>query len=169
MRRVVLGAVWLLLTGCAAPLSDGGVWSRQGLQQELAISRMSEQQRAATAHDFELQVADDALNTEQARIQEAIQQCSGEQRPSQDYVRASIMIRIGDDTTRLKRVAQQALADGLLRRAATTGSREYCALARDALVSVYQGAPVEPLDQQAQTQLVESALGWTDTPPAGQP
>src|SRR5438093_13391006 len=116
MRRVVLGAVWLLLTGCAAPLSDGGVWSRQGLQQELAISRLSEQQRAATAHEFEPQVPDAALDAEQARLQAALQQCPAPRplRPLHvspaDRLRDTIRVRIGDDNARRPRGAQQALA-----------------------------------------------------------
>src|SRR5438093_8868971 len=139
MRRVVLGAVWLLLTGCAAPLSDGGVWSRQGLQQELAISRLSEQQRAATAHEFELQVADAALDAEQARLQAALQQCPAPRplRPLDvspaDRLRDTIRVRIGDDNARRQRVAQQALADWRLRVAAAQGAPEWCQRARAAL------------------------------------
>src|SRR5438874_9672771 len=110
MRRVVLGAASILLAGCAPPPSDGGLWSHQGLEQELVLSRISDQQRIATAHAFELQLADEALSAHQARLETAIQTCSAQQ-PFDTPDLDSVRIRAAEDSARQLRVAQQALAE----------------------------------------------------------
>ena len=163
MRRVVLAAASMMLAGCAAPQSDGGLWARQGLQQELVLSRLTDAQRAATAHDFELLLADQALNQEQARIEAALEQCPRQQQPASDQTRDSIRGRIADDPARQARLAQQAQADAWLQRAAASGSAEQCQQAKLALTAPPPSP--EPFDPAAQTQLAEHALGWTDTAP----
>lgn len=150
MRRLVLVAASTVLAGCAAPHSDGGLWARQALQQELALSRLAEGQRAATAHAFELQLADEALDAEQARIE----QCRP---PASSTLRDSILIRIADDPPRQLRVAQQALADAYLRQA-------QCDNARAALAGAIP-AQLRPLELTEQTELVERAFAWSDPPP----
>jgi len=163
MRRVVLVAASMMLASCAAPQSDGGLWARQGLQQELVLSRLTDAQRAAAAHEFELLLADQALNQEQARIEAALEQCPRQQQPASDQTRDSIRGRIADDSARQARLAQQAQADAWLQRAAASGSAEECQQAKLALTA--PPPPPEPFDPAAQTQLVEHALGWADTAP----
>jgi hypothetical protein len=186
--RLALAIACVLLTGCAAPPSDGGLWARTGLQQELVIGRMSDNQRAAAAHEFELRLVDDALTQEARRLEQAAQACpSSERSPlgvsQSDRVRDSMRVRIRDDPERARRVASQALADWYLRRARATGMLELCQRARDALAgslpaiaddrlqqlgqatvsrnAAYPGE-ITPGDNPSQA-LVMYALGWSDT------
>ncbi len=150
MRRLVLVAAPMMLAGCAAcaaPPSDGGLWSRQALQEELTLSRIPDSQRAQTAKAFELQLADEDLNAEQARIQ----QCQS----GTTAVPESINIRIANDPARLMRLGQLALASSLVQ----AGN---CEAARAALTGAPPAQPAAPLDPRAQAALAESALGWSD-------
>lgn len=186
--RLALAIACTLLTGCAAPPSDGGLWVRTGLQQELVIGRLSDAQRAAAAHDFELRLVDDALTQESRRLQQAAQDCPGSNREplalsSSNRVRDSIRVRAGEDSVRMANIARQALADWYLRRARATGTDELCQRARAALAgslppmsddrlnqlglatvsrnAAYPGE-ITPGDSPT-VALAEYALGWTDT------
>src|SRR5688500_4996342 len=137
MRRLVLLAAPILLVGCAAPGSDGGLWARQGLQQELTISRLTEQQRKEMAREFELRLADEALDKAEARIVAALQACRGAPEPaSPDLSLNALRIRVGDDLPRRVRLTQLAMAESLL-------AEQQCERARTALTE--SPAPLEPL------------------------
>jgi hypothetical protein len=179
MRRVLLMAASLVLAGCAAPRSDGGLWARQNVQEELALSRMTDSQREAVAHDFELRLADEVLDAEQARLEVAMQSC-----PTQvaqgDRIRDSIGIRISHDETRQARVAQQAAAESWLRQAVASSAGAQCQQAREALsgalaapsqpqnanvatVTRFVAYPGDVTEGDPQTLLVVYALQWTDS------
>lgn len=178
MRRAALTAALIMLAGCAAPPSDGGVWSRQGQQQELAISRLSNEQRAAAAHVFELRLADEALSAMQARLEDALPACPDARLRSStvsvfDEVRDRVRVRIGDDPTRVARVQQLALADESLRlgqcdqaRAALAGElspAEPASAPPAVTVTRSPGYPGDITEGDPTQLLVEYALGWTDT------
>src|SRR5262249_41017916 len=112
----------LLLVGCSGPASNGGLWAQQNLQQELALARLSDAQRAATARAFEVGVVDAALSQERARLEGLLDDCPGVQRQplsvsTGDRTRDGIRIQSGNDATRVSTVALLALADWRLRRA----------------------------------------------------
>jgi hypothetical protein len=186
--RLGLAIGCVVLAGCTAPPSDGGLWARTGLQQELVIGRMSDEQRSAAAHAQELRLADETLSAEDQRLQAALQACPGSVRvplavSPAARLRDSMRVRVGDDAERLTGVARQALGDWYLRRAAATGAAEHCARARQALdgrigagstaspaqlgQAIVSRNPAYPGDttpaDQPITTLVEFALGWTDT------
>jgi hypothetical protein len=138
--RLFLALVGLLLAGCVGPHSTGGLWAQQNLEQEAAVFRLTDAQRADQAHVFELGLADESLAAEQARIRGELQQtCPGSTRqpltPSPgDKVRDTIRVRVQDDPARIAAVAQVALADWRLRRARATGESRFCDDARAALM-----------------------------------
>src|SRR5207302_922193 len=68
MRRVLPGLAGLLLLACAGPRASGALWAldEARLEGDL-IYRQTEQQRAATARSFQLQVADESLAPESER------------------------------------------------------------------------------------------------------
>lgn len=107
----------VVLVGCAAPRSNGGLWALQNAQEDGPIFAMSDQARAAEAQAFELELADAALASERTRVQVCR---SGERQPPGmsvgDKVRDGIRLRIGDDPARLGQLAQIALADWYGRR-----------------------------------------------------
>jgi hypothetical protein len=136
MRRLgILASAWLVLAGCAAPQSDGGLWARQGLQQELALSRISESRRAAQAHAYELTLADEQIAAQGQRLQQELRDCPGANRvPLQvspaASIRDALRLRVGEDEPRRAVLAQQALIDWYLRRARATGNADLCDKAR---------------------------------------
>jgi hypothetical protein len=136
MRQRALAAVVLMLSAsvsaiasCAAPPSDGGLWSRQAQEQEIAMSRLTEDQRQATAQAFELRVADEALDQQQLTLQSALERCPG----ATPTIDTNISRHIAADAVRQARLAQQAQVVAYLQQAATTGSGEACQQARTAL------------------------------------
>jgi len=146
---VALGC--LLLVSCTGSHSSGGLWAQQNLEQETAMFRLSDAQRADRAHAFELELADETLATERARIESSLQACPGSDRQplglsSGDRPRDSVRIRAQDDPGRLASLAQIALADWRLRRGRATGDARFCDEARQALVgTVSAGAAAEVL------------------------
>jgi hypothetical protein len=130
----------LLVVGCAGPHSTGALWAQQDVEQETAMFKLGDAQRAAQARAFELALADRDLAAEQARIDTALADCPGSARTplalsSGDRVRDTIRLRAEGDATRLGSVAQIALADWRLRRAQATGEPGWCDAARQALNS----------------------------------
>jgi hypothetical protein len=147
MRLSVAVACLLLAAGCVGPHASGGLWSLQNLEQELALSRLSDEQRMARARAVELALADEAVAAEWARIDAALLNCPGATRQvlavsPGDRVRDAVRLRIQDDQTRLSAVAQVALADWRVRRARATGEARFCDAAQAALASTTpQAAP----------------------------
>jgi len=192
--RLGLAIGCVVLAACAAPPSDGGLWARTAVQQELAIGRVSDDERVAAAHAQELRIADETLSSEEQRLQTALQGCPGPRTPlavsQASTLRDSVRVRVGDDAARSARVAQQALGDWYLRRAAATGAVEQCGRARQAMDGTLRaGSEAAVLTQLGQSvvsrhlaypgdttsgdapiaALVEYALGWTDTVAAPAP
>lgn len=142
MRRLPLIACAILMTvGCAGPHSTGALWAQQNLEQEAAFFRQSDAQRIARAANFEQTVADSLLASERGRLEMDLSACPGPSQPlgvSQgDKLRDEIRLHAKGDPTRLGAVAQVALADWRLRRAAATSNASFCGAARSAL----QGEP----------------------------
>jgi hypothetical protein len=166
MRLVALGAAFIMLAGCAAPPSDGGLWSRQLVQQELAISRLSNQQRDQAAHEFELRLADEDL----ASLEQAGRLCEGRATAS-GVVLDGVGIRVGHDPARQARVARLAFAVDLLRQGQCQQARAALDGALSApvqttattIVTRSPAYPGNPVEGDPVTLLVEYALGWTDT------
>jgi hypothetical protein len=135
---VALGC--LLLVGCAGPHSTGALWAQQNLEQEAAMYRLSDAQRADRAQAFEHSLADETLAVERARIEAGLQDCPGPDTDRQPLVvsigdrsRDTARIQAQDDPARLSSIAQVALADWSLRRARATGEAHFCDDARQAL------------------------------------
>ncbi|MBV9172850.1 MAG: hypothetical protein JOZ81_22510 [Chloroflexi bacterium] len=131
-----------LSVGCAPSPSSGGLWSQQELRQELVMFRFSNAQRADGARAYQLGVADQQLASERARLQDLATNCPG---PSQalevstgDRVRDGIRIQAQGDAARLASIAQLAMADWQLRRAASTGDAGFCEAARASLAGQKQ-------------------------------
>jgi hypothetical protein len=137
---VAVSACLLVLVGCAGPHSTGALWAQQNLEQEAALFRLSDAQRADQAHGFGLGLADEGLRAERARLEAGLQACpDGAREPltlsAADRVRDAIRVRAAGDSARLTMVAQMALADWRLRRARATGESRLCDLARAALAA----------------------------------
>jgi hypothetical protein len=140
---VALGC--LLVVGCAGPHSTGALWAQQNLEQETAVYRLTDAQRADQAHAFELGLAGELLAAERARVESSLQACPGSERQPLgvsvgDRPRDSVRIRAQDDPTRLASLAQVALADWRVRRGRATGDGRFCDAARQVLA----GAGVSP-------------------------
>jgi hypothetical protein len=136
--RLSVAVACLLLAGCVGPHSSGGLWSLQNLEQELAVSRLTDEQRIARGRAVEVALADEAVAAEWARIDAALLNCPGDTRQALtvspgDRVRDAVRLRIQDDQTRLAAVAQVALADWRVRRARATGDARFCDTAGAAL------------------------------------
>jgi hypothetical protein len=91
-------------------------------------------------------LANESLAAERARVEAALQDCSGGARqPWQlsagDRVRDAIRLRLGDDLQAQAGVAQVALADWRVRRARATGEVRFCDEARQALTTSSGVAP----------------------------
>ncbi|MDQ6669610.1 MAG: hypothetical protein M3069_02410 [Chloroflexota bacterium] len=133
---VALGC--LVLAGCAGPHTTGALWAQQNLEQETAMFRLSEAQRAEIAHAFELGLADETLSAERARIESSLQACPSPDPQALgvstgDRPRDSVRLRAQGDRARLASLAQVALADWRVRRAGATGDARFCDDARQAL------------------------------------
>jgi hypothetical protein len=133
---VALGC--LLLVGCTGPHSTGALWAQQDLDQETAMFRLTDAQRADRTQAFELGLADETLVAERERIASNLHDCPGAERQPLglsigDRPRDSVRIRAQDDPVRLSSVAQIALADWRFRRALATGEASFCDDARQAL------------------------------------
>jgi hypothetical protein len=135
--RLLALASLTLTVGCAPAPSNGGLWAQQELQQELAMFRLSDAQRADGARAYELTVADTQLAAEQARLNGLLAGCPGPPQPlglsEGDRVRDGIRIQAQGDASHLAAVAQLALADWQLRRGAATGDSQFCDRARQTL------------------------------------
>lgn len=147
--RLSLALGCLLLVGCVGPHSSGALWAQQNLDNELAMSRQSDAQRAAQSHAYELTLADESLAAERARIDAALQDCPGLTRQALevstgDRVRDAVRLRSADDAQRQTAVAQLALADWRLRRARATAETHFCDEARQALTGFAGGEPGAP-------------------------
>jgi hypothetical protein len=146
MRLRVGLACALLVTGCTGPHSTGALWAQQDVEQETAMFRIGDAQRAAQVQAFELGLADRALAAERARVEAGLADCPGSTRQplaisSGDRVRDGIRVRAENDPTRLASVAQIALADWRLRRAQATGDARRCDDARQTLDGQALAAP----------------------------
>jgi hypothetical protein len=133
---VALGC--LLLVGCAGPHTTGALWAQQILEREAALFPLSDAQRAERVRQYELELADEALRAEHARVAAGLQDCPGSAREplavsAGDRVRDTVRVRAQGDSGRLAQVAHIALADWRLRRARATGEARFCEEARAAL------------------------------------
>jgi hypothetical protein len=134
--RLTLGLL-VLVTGCAAPHSNGAAWAQQNLDAERVMFQLGDAQRAQLAQNFELSLADEGLASERQRIASALQACPGPAEPFQlsasNQLRDGMRIQAQSDPARMAQISNLALADWFLRRAAATGNAQFCASARDAL------------------------------------
>jgi len=162
MRRWLLGVGWVLVAGCSGPAAGGGgLWAQQHLQAELARFRLTDAQRAETARQFELGVADEQLAHERARLAGVQADCPGPVRQplglsAADRLRDGIRLQVAGDQARLASLAHLALADWWLRRAAETGDSALCEPARAALAG--QPTPTTPTTPTAAAPLAEDPL-----------
>ena len=137
MRRALSISVLVLSLGCAAPRTSGALWAldEAHLEEEM-VYRRPDAQRAAQARQFELEVADQVLAADQARLQGLLASCP---EPRADRLEVSPSARARDgvrarqDPARSARAGQLAAADWYLRRAVTTGEAALCQRARQAL------------------------------------
>ena len=86
MRRLLTTFVLLasgscLSVACAGPHSTGALWAQQNLEQERTMFQLSDAQRTSVAQAFELSLADQSLQGEQARITAELQNCPGPRQP----------------------------------------------------------------------------------------
>src|SRR5438445_10136383 len=98
----------LLVAGCTGLHSTGALWVQQNLEQEAALFKLSDAQRADQAHIFEQALADEALASERSRLEHKLATCPGARQPlgvsPGDQVRDVIRIRAQADTARLEGV-----------------------------------------------------------------
>jgi hypothetical protein len=141
-RALVLGC--LLLAGCAGPHSTGALWAQQNIEQESALFRVGDEERAAQTRAFEVRLAQESLSGERARVIAGLQVCPGDVRPlglsSGDQVRDTIRVQAERDPQTMAAVSQVALADWYLRRGGATGEAGLCERGRRALESSPSGA-----------------------------
>jgi hypothetical protein len=158
----------LLVVGCVGPHSSGALWAQQDVEQETAMFKLGDAQRAAQAEAFELALADRDLAAERARIVAGLADCPGSARTpltisSGDRVRDTIRVRAEADAARMGSLAQIALADWRLRRAQASGEARWCDAARQALTS-----PVaEPAQSDVLTELGDAVVSRES--PSGAP
>src|SRR5438067_13573522 len=90
--------------GCAGPHSTGGLWAQQNLEQEAALFRLTDAQRAEQAHAVDLSLADQALASERARLAAELVNCPGPRQAlsvsTGDRTRDGIRIRVEGDSQR---------------------------------------------------------------------
>src|SRR6266851_5445152 len=113
MLLVVSVSCLLVMVGCVGPHSTGALWAQQNLENELVNGRLTDAERAARMHAYELTLADEAVAAEYARLGLALQDCPGAARQALelsagDRIRDSIRLRVGDDPSRQVAVAQLA-------------------------------------------------------------
>lgn len=153
MRLATVLLACLVLSGCAEPQSDGSspgaLWALQRFEQERAVFRMTEAERAAVAHTFERSVADATLDGERTRLEGSLLDCPGASREAFslslfDRVRDGARVQAVDDEGRLGTLARLSLADWYLRRARSVGQSSYCDTARGALAGSLQSVPRSP-------------------------
>jgi hypothetical protein len=141
MRRLTPLCLCALLmgVGCVGPHTSGAAWAIQNQDDEIAYFRLSDATRQSSTRAYELGLADEALGNERQRLDAALGACPGprESAPysSGDTVRDAIRLRARGDTQRLAQVAQLALVDWYVRRAATSGDEQFCQSAEAALTS----------------------------------
>jgi len=186
--RQIAAVCGLLLVACTGPHTTGGLWAEQNLEQEAAIFRTSEEQRAQQAHALEVALADETLALEQARVRGELEACPTSIRQpwalsAGNRVRDTIRIRVYDDPARIAALAQVALADWRVRRARATGERHFCGEASAALAGqLGERAALRVLDELGPATVVRNdarssltrtkrepmvdlslyAVGWTD-------
>jgi hypothetical protein len=184
-----------LITGCAAPRSSGAVWAKQNLEAERAMFQLGDAGRAKLAQDFLFSLVDEELTAERKGLNTALESCPGQFQALQlspgDRPRDSMRIRAQNDPARLAEVANLALADWYVRRAATTSDASLCARAQNALDGaasvpqpdsrdLLQGVPVATVTRdgsnsdtvpttQPLVTLSNYALGYLDTVQAAAP
>jgi hypothetical protein len=153
------GVIWLLAcalcAGCAASPSNGGLWAKQGLDQELAVFRQSEQARLLGARSVELEIADELLEQERTRLHAELAACPSGQPftlSRGNRLRDAIRVRAGDDQTRLTDVARLAQADWF-------GRRGLCDRAAAALAGAPSVAPDVSTSSAAARSIAEFATG----------
>ena len=137
MRLVPLLMLLLVVLGCAAPPSSGGLWALDAARLEDAtVFRTPDPQRRAMAREVELRAVDDLLAGDEARISGSLAACPA---PSGDLSTPSAgdavrdAARAKDDADRRAHAARLAVADWYVRRGASTGEADFCDRARQAL------------------------------------
>jgi hypothetical protein len=151
MRRAL--PVWALVlvfagAGCASGTSSGSLWAldEAHLEEEL-VYRTPDPQRAAQARQYQLRVADEVLDADQARLEALLATCP---EPRQDRLEPSAAARARDgvrarqDPDRSARAGRLAAADWYLRRAATSGETALCERARQTLGATGRSQPQQP-------------------------
>jgi hypothetical protein len=132
-----LALMMLAASGCAGPHSSGAVWAQQDIEQEAVEFTMTAADRAARIQSFELSLADEALASERSLLTGELQLCPGPAEPlgvsPGDKVRDGIRVQAQADAARISQVAQLALADWYVRRAAATSDPRFCADAESSL------------------------------------
>jgi hypothetical protein len=168
MRRlslVVCGVA--MMAGCTGPQTTGALWAQQNLEREAVLFRLSDAQRAEQAAQYEQSVADEALASERSRIENELAACPGARQPLAvspgDTVRDGLRLHAQGDATRLTSVAQLALADWRLRRAAVTGDPSFCEAARTALAGAASPATSDLLSGLPAATVMRNP-GDTETP-----
>jgi protein-tyrosine-phosphatase len=144
MRRALSVSVLVLCLGCATPRTSGSLWAldEAHLEEEM-VYRTPDPQRAAQARQFEMQVADEVLAADQARLEALLKTCP---EPRTDRLEVSPSARARDgvrarqEPDRSARVTRLAAADWYLRRAATSGDTGLCDRARAALTQTPERA-----------------------------
>jgi hypothetical protein len=133
----------MLGVGCVGPHATGALWAQQDLQQEAALFKLSDAQRADRLMQFELGLADETLASERSRLGSELQDCPGTDREplnvsTGDKPRDGVRVRALGNTERLALVSQLALADWQLRRGRSSGDAHFCELARATLAAPAQ-------------------------------
>jgi hypothetical protein len=156
MRLWLLTCCLALGVGCAGPHSTGALWAQQNLEQEGALFRLSDEQRADGARAYEIGLADESLKSERARLADELQVCPGPSQPLSvsmgDRVRDTIRLRVLGDPSRGAMVAQLALADWRLRRARATGNSQFC----DSAQATLAGDPSQTQPPAGETLVLSS-------------
>ena len=165
---VVLGSVAVVVTGCVGPHSTGALWAQQNLEQEGREFTLPDSVRASRAHDFEVQLVDEALAGERARIDGELRACPGPTRllavSAGDRVRDGLRVKLQQDPSRLTALGQVALADWRVRRAAATGNPQFCDAARAALASAPAPAQTTSVLNELPVATVSRSTGETAAP-----
>jgi hypothetical protein len=137
MRLRLTVGLFLLITACAPPHSNGAVWAQQNLDAERIMFQLGDAQRAQRAAQYALSVVDVELNRERERLSDALQACPGLAEPlrlsASDRLRDGLRIEVQGEPARLAQISNLALADWYVRRAAASRDVSFCSRASDAL------------------------------------